>query len=43
MAENIQWLAREAYPKEEIVLWAHSGHITRQPGSRSFGEALSKA
>lgn len=27
MAENIQWLAKERYPNQKIVLWAHNGHV----------------
>ncbi|MCW3055562.1 MAG: hypothetical protein JWN14_4732, partial [Chthonomonadales bacterium] len=27
MAENVRWLAEEAYPNQKIVLWAHNGHI----------------
>ncbi|MBS1825778.1 MAG: erythromycin esterase family protein [Acidobacteria bacterium] len=42
MAENIQWLASQAFPKEKIILWAHSGHLTREPGSQSAGEILAK-
>jgi erythromycin esterase len=27
MAENIRWLAEEAYPGERIAVWAHNGHV----------------
>jgi len=27
MAENVRWLAEDAYPNQKIVLWAHNGHI----------------
>ncbi|MFN7932350.1 MAG: erythromycin esterase family protein [Bryobacteraceae bacterium] len=42
MAENIEWLATQAFPNEKIILWGHSGHLTREPGSQSTGEALRK-
>ena len=27
MAENVKWLAEEAFPGEKIALWAHNSHI----------------
>ncbi len=27
MADNVDWLARTAYPGQKIVLWAHNGHV----------------
>lgn len=27
MARNVEWLLKEAYPNEKIVLWAHNGHV----------------
>jgi erythromycin esterase len=27
MADNVRWLAQEAYPSEKIALWAHNGHV----------------
>lgn len=27
MAENVEWLAGEAFPNRKIVLWAHNGHV----------------
>jgi erythromycin esterase len=29
MAKNLVWLAREAYPKRKIIVWAASLHLTR--------------
>lgn len=50
MAKNVEWLAREAHPKEKIVLWAHNGHVGKSEGAgwhpmgewlrRSFGTAV---
>jgi erythromycin esterase len=42
MAKNVEWLAREAHPKEKIVLWAHNGHIAKTPtvGFRPMGDWL---
>lgn len=42
MAKNLEWLAREAYPKEKIVVWAHNGHISKgtNMGFRPMGEWL---
>ena len=28
MASNVEWLVKEAFPKEKIVLWAHNGHVS---------------
>jgi erythromycin esterase len=33
MARNLIWLARTAYPKRKIIVWAASSHITRNPPS----------
>jgi hypothetical protein len=39
MAENVSWiLARD--PEAKIVLWAHNGHVARQPGT--LGHHLSQ-
>jgi erythromycin esterase len=27
MAENVKWLADQAYPNQKMVLWAHNGHV----------------
>lgn len=42
MAKNVEWLAREAYPKEKIVLWAHNGHVNKaeRSGFRPMGAWL---
>jgi erythromycin esterase len=31
MAENVRWLAEEAFPGERIVLWAHNLHVSAAP------------
>jgi len=31
MAENLQWLVRYKYPHEKIIVWAHNGHILKNP------------
>jgi erythromycin esterase len=31
MARNLVWLAREAYPKRKILVWAASFHLMRHP------------
>jgi erythromycin esterase len=36
MAENVKWLAEEAFPDEKIVLWAHNGHISADPSAPGF-------
>jgi erythromycin esterase len=33
MARNLIWLAREAYPKRKIIVWAASYHLMRNPAS----------
>ena len=33
MARNLIWLARTAYPKRRVIVWAASSHITRNPPS----------
>ncbi|MFZ1105250.1 MAG: erythromycin esterase family protein [Hyphomicrobiaceae bacterium] len=38
MAENIKWLAEEAYPGERIAIWAHNGHVAA--ASDAKGSAL---
>jgi erythromycin esterase len=42
MARNVEWLAREAFPNEKIVLWAHNGHVRKATGSgfRPMGDWL---
>ena len=31
MADNLVWLARSAYPKRKIIVWAASMHLARNP------------
>lgn len=31
MAENLKWLAYQKYPNKKIIVWAHSGHILKNP------------
>jgi len=33
MAKNLVWLAREAYPKRKIIVWAASFHLMRNPSA----------
>ena len=33
MAKNLVWLAREAYPKRKIIVWAAAYHLMRNPQS----------
>jgi erythromycin esterase len=33
MAKNLIWLAREAYPKRKIIVWAASMHLMRNPAT----------
>jgi erythromycin esterase len=33
MAKNLLWLAREAYPKRKIIVWAASLHLMRNPAT----------
>lgn len=42
MAENVRWLAEEAYPNQKIVLWAHNGHVGDGSivGAESMGHHL---
>ena len=42
MAENVRWLAEEAYPNQKLVLWAHNGHVGTMPigGAKSMGSHL---
>jgi erythromycin esterase len=32
MAKDVEWLVRERYPGQKIVLWAHNGHVAVSPG-----------
>jgi erythromycin esterase-like protein len=32
MATNVAWILRQS-PKAKVVLWAHNGHVDRQPGA----------
>src|SRR5262249_53072164 len=32
MAANVAWIL-EQFPNAKVVLWAHNGHINRQPGT----------
>lgn len=36
MADNVKWLAEEAFPDERIVLWAHNAHVVTAPFARDF-------
>ncbi len=49
MAENIRWIASQTNPEERIVVWAHNGHVIKNPNpgaglqmggflTRSFGK-----
>ncbi len=44
MADNVAWLAREVYPGQKIVLWAHNGHVAKEDDPehqwRSMGARL---
>ncbi len=40
MAANIEWIAAQAPPGARIVLWAHDGHINKEPAA--MGGALAK-
>lgn len=42
MADNVDWLLKERFPDEKIVLWAHNGHVgtASQDGSKSQGMHL---
>lgn len=31
MAENLVWLANEYFPGRKIIVWAHTGHVMRNP------------
>ncbi len=31
MAENLIWLSNEYYPNRKVIVWAHNGHIMRNP------------
>jgi erythromycin esterase len=41
MAQNIEWLLKDAYPGEKIVVWAHNGHVSTR-GSGPMGSWLRK-
>ena len=32
MAENVAWILDHAPKGSKIVLWAHNGHVAKQPG-----------
>jgi erythromycin esterase len=40
MAENVAWILGRAPKGAKIVLWAHNGHVARQPGA--MGSFLAK-
>jgi erythromycin esterase len=40
MAENVAWNLEHAPKGSKIVLWAHNGHVSRQPGA--MGSYLAK-
>jgi len=31
MAENLKWIVQHKYPNEKIMVWAHNGHILKNP------------
>lgn len=45
MADNVRWLAEEAFPGEKIALWAHNGHVAAAPSAvgTHMGQHLRKA
>jgi alpha-galactosidase len=42
MAENVRWIAEQAYPGQKIVVWAHNGHVgdSTLGGGASMGHWL---
>ena len=42
MARNIEWLAKEGFPGEKIVVWAHNAQVDLDPGAaeKSVGRWL---
>jgi erythromycin esterase len=46
MADNVAWILQHAPKGSKIVLWAHNGHVARQPGAmgsflaRRFGKDM---
>ena len=42
MARSVEWLLKEAFPNEKIVLWAHNGHVSmaQNAGFRPMGNWL---
>jgi erythromycin esterase len=40
MAKNLVWLAREAYPKRKIIVWAASFHLARNATSIQFSNGV---
>ncbi len=36
MAQNLSWLANQLYPDRKIIVWAHNGHIMRNPSLMEF-------
>jgi erythromycin esterase len=42
MAQNVEWLATQAYPHAKITLWAHNGHVgpTAELSYHSMGTYL---
>lgn len=42
MADNVDWILEHSPPGTKIVLWAHNGHIRRDPTYGSMGSVLSE-
>jgi erythromycin esterase len=41
MAENVAWILENEGPRCKIVVWAHNGHVTRNPRGIFGGEVVS--
>lgn len=42
MADNIQWIAQTLSPHAPLVVWAHNGHVSRQPIHQSHADAMGR-
>ena len=42
MADNVDWLLAHTPPGTKIVLWAHNGHVSRDPTYAPMGSVLSE-
>lgn len=40
MAQNLSWLTNQLYPGRKIIVWAHNGHIMRNPALTEFGSRV---